>query len=103
MTERKPKNPVPLSQVLNHFFHQHLEHNSDQWFGLHLWRNWSQFATNDTLIQTRPVSYQNGRLVLWVKNSVEAQELGFYTEELKQKINTPFFKKMGAGNSFYLE
>ena len=92
MASEKTKNPVPLSDILGPFLHKHLQ-NSDQGFGIRLWQNWSRFATNDILKQSRPVSYQDGRLILWVSHSTELQELDFYTEELKHKINTHFGKQ----------
>jgi hypothetical protein len=87
--KKKPKEPAPLSDILNTFFTQHLN-KSDQWFGIKLWQHWPEMATSDILRQTKPVSFQKGRLVLWVANSVELQELSFHIEELKDKINTHF-------------
>ncbi len=92
MINNKTNKPVLLSDILNSFFNNHLQ-ESDQWFGIKLWHSWPRFATTSILKQTKPVSYQNGRLVLWVSNSVELQELGFQTEELKDKINSYFEKQ----------
>lgn len=89
--EKKTKEPTPLSDILSTFF-QHLS-KSDQWFSIKLWQSWPELASIDILKQTRPVSFQNGRLVLWVENSVELQELSFYIEELKNKINSHFEKQ----------
>lgn len=88
----KTKEPVPLSDILHTFFNKQCK-ESDQWFGVKLWQNWSKLATSDILKQTKPVSFQNGRMVLWVKSSVELQELSFYIEELKDKINSHFEKQ----------
>ena len=89
---KKVKEPTPLFDILNTFFNQHLS-KSDQWFGIKLWQNWPELATTDILKQTKPVSYQNGRLILWVANSVELQELSFHIEDLKDKINSHFKKQ----------
>ena len=88
---RKTKEPVLLADILHIFFNDQLV-KSDQWFGIKLWQSWPEFTTIDILTQTKPVSYQQGRLVLWVANSVGLQELSFHTEELKQKINAHFGK-----------
>lgn len=89
---KKIKEPAPLSDILNTFFTQHLK-KSDQWFGIKLWQHWPELTTSDILKQTKPVSFQNGRLVLWVADSVKLQELSFYIEELKDKINSYFDKQ----------
>ena len=90
--DKKTKEPTLLSDTLNTFFTQHLN-KSDQWFGIKLWKHWPELATSNILKQTKPVSYQKGRLVLWVANSVELQELSFHIEDLKDKINTHFKKQ----------
>ena len=92
MNNKETKEPILLSDILNNFFKEQLG-KSDQWFAIELWRHWSQFTTQAILQQTKPVSYQKGRLVLWVANSVELQELSFHIEELKEKINTHFKKE----------
>ncbi|MDE0119975.1 MAG: DUF721 domain-containing protein [Bdellovibrionales bacterium] len=93
MINKKREEPVLLSHILNDFFNMHFT-KSDQWFGIRLWHSWSKFTTKNIFKQTKPVSYQNERLVLWVDNTVELQELYFYIEELKQTINAYFQKPM---------
>ena len=92
MNNKETKTLTPLSDILNHFFKEQLG-ESDQWFAIELWRHWPRLTTQAILQQTKPVSYQKGRLVLWVANSVELQELSFHIEELKEKINTHFKKE----------
>ncbi|MYE07816.1 MAG: DUF721 domain-containing protein [Oligoflexia bacterium] len=92
MINKNREEPLLLSHILNDFFNTHFT-ESDQWFGIKLWHSWSKFTTKKILKQTKPVSYQKGRLVLWVDNSVELQELHFYIEELKQTINAYFQKQ----------
>jgi len=89
---RKTKEPNPLSSILNTFFNKHPA-TSDQLFGTKLWQNWSRLAMSDIAAHTKPVSYQKGRLVVWVANSIELQELSFHVEALKHKINSHFGKK----------
>lgn len=90
--DNKTKEPVLLSDILHTFFNQKWE-QSDQWFSIKIWQSWDGLATTDLLKQTKPVSFQTGRLVLWVGNSVELQELSFCIEELKDKINAYFDKQ----------
>ena len=91
MTKEKTQKPTPLSEILPSFLKECLK-NSEQSFGIRLWQNWSLFAIHKVLKNTRPVNYKAGRLVLWVSPSTDLQELGFHTEDLKQKINTHFKK-----------
>ncbi len=91
MTNEKTQKPVPLSDILPSFFKEHLK-NTDQGFGIRLWRDWKRFAVYDVLRNTRPVNYQAGRLVLWVSHSTDLQELSFHTNDLKEKINKHFKK-----------
>ena len=90
--DNKTKKPVPLSEILHTFFNKQYK-QSDQWFSIQLWQKWPELTTSDILKQTKPVSFQRGRMVLWVENSVELQELSFYIEELKDNINSYFNKQ----------
>ena len=78
MANKNIKEPILLSNILNDFFNTHLT-QSDQWFGIKLWHSWPQFTTKNILEQTKPVSYQKGRLVLWVDNTVELPGTQLFT------------------------
>ena len=91
-SSQKIKEPILLSHILNTFFNKHLA-ASDQLFSTKLWQNWSRLAMPHIAAYTKPVVYQKGRLVVWVANSVELQELSFHVETLKHKINTYFGKQ----------
>ena len=80
-----------LSDILYPFLDNALK-NSDHWFALKLWQCWPELATTDLLKQSRPVQFQNGRLLLWVSHSVQLMELSFQIKELKDKINSYFEK-----------
>ena len=80
----------PLADMVRAFFKKQL-FKSDQWF--ELWEHWPQWSKTEILQNTRPVSFKNGRLTLWVENSVALQELSFQTEELKNQINTEWGKE----------
>ena len=91
MSKRQTKELLPLSDITAGFFKQ--QWGKSQGFAVKLWQEWGQFASTEVLQQTRPVGYQKGRLLLWVDGSTSLQELSFYTEELKNKINTHFGKE----------
>ena len=90
--EKTPIEFTRLSELIYPFLDKMLK-NSDQWFAFKLWQCWPELAQNDILKQSQPVSFQKGRLVLWVTHSVELMELSFQMEELKQKINSHFKKQ----------
>ena len=87
--ERSPDEPTLLADILYPFLDKVLA-KSDQWFALKLWQCWPELATTDIMKKSRPVSFQNGRLLLWVNHSVELMELSFHLEELKTTINSRF-------------
>ena len=93
MSNNETKQLILLSDILDNFLKKQLVKESDQWFAVKLWQHWPQLTTQTTLQQTKPISYQKGRLVVWVAHSVELQELSFYIEELKDKINSHFKKQ----------
>lgn len=97
--DRKTTKPILLVNILQDFFNKHLE-QSDQGFAIKLWKKWHLFNFSKIITKTKPLSYQNGRLVLWVANSVELQELNFHKEELKQNINS-YFKKTWIKEIFF--
>ena len=87
MTERKNKQPQLISSLLSDFFQIRLS-DPNQKIRFYLERGWTEICkTFPSTILTKPVDYQNGHLLLWVKSSVEIQELSFYKEELKKQIN----------------
>ncbi len=87
MTERKNKQPQLISSLLSDFFQIRLS-DPNQKIRFYLERRWTEICkTFPSTILTKPVDYQSGHLLLWVKSSVEIQELSFYKEELKKQIN----------------
>ncbi len=83
------KDLTPLSAILKNVLSQRdLLNNADQQIATKLWRHWAKLTKNTVLQHTRPVSFNQGRLVLWVEHSTLSQEAHFYIDQLKQNINT---------------
>lgn len=61
-----------------------LAHQFLRW---NLWRNWKDVVGETLSKSTMPVSYLKGTLYIWVKTSTDLQQMSFYTEQLKKKIN----------------
>ena len=91
--ERLSKKPVLISDILSEFFVESKFTESDQWFLLKLWKNWSHLLPSESIKDSKPVAYRKGRLLLWVCNSVQLQEMNFFVEELKKNINLTFKKE----------
>ncbi len=89
--KRPQDEPALLADILYPFLDSLLT-KSDHWFALKLWQCWPELATTDLMRKSRPVSFQKGRLLLWVNHSVELMELSFHIEELKTAINNRFGK-----------
>ena len=99
MNKRKNSRLQPLSSLLDNFFQIRLSH-PDQQIKLYLKKGWAEICKKyqpATLAQL--ADYQNGHLLLWVKSSVEIQELSFYKEDLKKNINAYLKKQIHSTNN----
>ena len=85
---QKSSDLVSLSTTLKSFFSK--EYNADHIFTVRLWQAWSQIAKKNIFKNTKPVSFKNGQLVLWISSAAEMQEIHFHIEELKQNIKEHF-------------
>ena len=81
---------LSLSSALKNFFSEGNFKHSDHMFALRLWHYWPKLVQNNLFKDCRPVSFQQGRLTLWISSAAEMQEIHFHTEELKQQINEYF-------------
>lgn len=53
-----------------------------------LWRYWPEVVGPSMARYTAPVSYDRGRLIVWVSDSVRLQEMTFVVSALQEKINS---------------
>lgn len=60
---------------------------SPQFTRWRLWRFWSEAVGSDLAQISRPVDYNHGRLVVWVRSSACMQEMMFIVSPLIKKIN----------------
>ena len=98
---RDPKQPTLVSDMLADFFVSTPFIESDQGFLLKLWKKWDHFTKEESMKDSKPVAYHKGRLLLWVSDSVQLQEMNFYMEELKKDIALFFKKRVGQRNLFH--
>jgi predicted nucleic acid-binding Zn ribbon protein len=65
---------------------------SEQFQRWKLWLNWKDIVGPSTAEYTEPVSYHNGVLWLWVKNSTWMQQMTFMSETIKNTVNQKYKK-----------
>lgn len=71
-----------------------INHMADQFFRWKLWMNWKDIVGHTTAECCEPISFHQGTLWLWAKNSTWMTQLNFMSETIKNTIN----KKMGPGS-----
>jgi len=82
--ERK-RRPLSLDKLLEQFFR---EHGQEQRFReLKVFEEWDKVLGEEIRENARPVSVNQGRLVVSVRNSIWLTELGFARQKLKSKLN----------------
>jgi predicted nucleic acid-binding Zn ribbon protein len=65
---------------------------SDQFLRWKLWMQWSELVGPSIAEYTEPVSYRDGVLWLWVKNSTWMQQMTFMSDSIKNVIEQKFRK-----------
>lgn len=78
---------MPASKVLQTLLGNGKSALSDPFLRWRLWRFWSQVVGPGMGNDCEPVGYQRGRLYIWVKSSSRMQEIRFFEDDLKIKIN----------------
>jgi hypothetical protein len=83
-TERNVSNSTELLQSIFQNSKSPLGNEFQRW---KLWMDWEKIVGKDIAKNTTPVSFRDGQLYVWVKNSVWLQEMSFLAGPLKDKIN----------------
>ena len=65
---------------------------ADQFLRWKLWMTWKDVVGASIAEYCEPVSYRDGTLWLWVKNSSWMQQMTFMTDSIKNVINQKFRK-----------
>lgn len=63
---------------------------AEQFLRWKLWMTWSDVVGKSIAEHTEPVSYYQGTLWIWVKNSVWLQQMTFLSESVIHTINRKF-------------
>lgn len=86
----KPKRRSDLltaSKVLQRVLGNGKSALSDQFLRWKIWRFWPGIVGATLAKFCEPVGYDRGRLYIWVKSSARMQEIRFFEETLREKVN----------------
>ena len=85
--KKKKTELTTASKVLQSLLGNSKSPLSDNFLRWKIWRFWPQIV-GDTLAKAcEPVGFERGRLLLWVKSSARMQEIRFFEDQLKAKVN----------------
>ncbi len=82
------------AEVLSNLFADQKGPVADQFLRWKLWMNWSDIVGQTTAESCEPISYHQGVLTLWVKNSTWLTQMNFMSEAIKNSINQKFSQNM---------
>jgi predicted nucleic acid-binding Zn ribbon protein len=84
----KPKTDLlAVSKVLQTLLANGKSPLSDQFLRWKIWRFWPQIVGETLGRVCEPVGFDRGRLFIWVKSSPRMQEIRFFEDQLKTKVN----------------
>lgn len=87
---RKPKREDKLTQaadVLQGLLQNSKSHLSDGFLRWRLEQEWKDIVGPTIAEQTAPCAFERGVLWVWVRHSVWMQQLHFFGESIKEKVN----------------
>lgn len=85
------KKLTPSAEVLQKLFEDGQSPLSDQFLRWKLWQSWPQ-VVGKLADRCRPVGYYQGTLVVWAANSSWLQQLLFFRDTIRERVN----KHVGA-------
>ena len=77
----------PIAKVLQSLLSNSKSKLSDPYLRWRLWRFWDKVVGPTLGGSSEPVGYERGRLYIWVSSSPRMQEMRFFEDDLKIKIN----------------
>jgi hypothetical protein len=87
-SNKKPKTDLlSASRVLQTLLANGKSPLSDQFLRWKIWRFWDQIVGATLGSVCEPVGFERGRLYIWVKSSARMQEIRFFEDTLKSKVN----------------
>lgn len=88
MSKKKTKAELlPASRVLQGLLGNGKSALSDGFLRWKIWRFWGQIVGPTLAGHCEPVGFERGKLFIWVKSSARMQEIRFFEDTLKNKVN----------------
>src|SRR6185503_9116661 len=85
--KRKSADLITASRVLQTLLANGKSPLSDQFLRWKIWRFWDQIVGKTLGNVCEPVGFDRGRLFIWVKSSARLQEIRFFEDILREKVN----------------
>lgn len=76
---------------------------SDGFLRWKIWHFWPRIVGETMAKVCEPVGYDRGRLQIWVKSSARMQEIRFFEETLRKKVNEHVGREWVLGIRFTLD
>jgi hypothetical protein len=87
MAKRKKSELLAASRVLQGLLGNGKSALSDGFLRWKIWRFWGQIVGPTLAKHCEPVGFERGKLFIWVKSSARMQEIRFFEDTLKTKVN----------------
>lgn len=87
MSKKKKTELLPASRVLQGLLGNGKSALSDGFLRWKIWRFWPQIVGPTLAKHCEPVGFERGKLFIWVKSSARMQEIRFFEDTLKTKVN----------------
>jgi hypothetical protein len=93
----------PASKVLQTVLANGKSALSDQFLRWKIWRFWPRIVGPTLGASCEPVGFERGRLYVWVKSSARMQEIRFFEDTLRTKVNEHVGRKWVTSVRFTLD
>ncbi len=103
MTKKKKTELTTASKVLQSLLGSGKSPLSDNFLRWKIWRFWPQIVGPTLAKHCEPVGYERGKLMIWVKSSPRMQEIRFFENDLKKKVNEHVGKEWVRSIRFTLD
>jgi len=101
--KRKSADLMTASRVLQTLLANGKSPLSDQFLRWKIWRFWDQIVGKTLGNVCEPVGFERGRLYIWVKSSARLQEIRFFEDTLKEKVNAHVGREWAKSLRFTLD
>lgn len=87
MKKKAPRELKSVAEVLAGLLNNRKSALSDQFLRWKVWQRWPEIVGKTLAEHSEPIAYQRGRLYIWVKSSARLQEIRFFENQIKERVN----------------